>query len=163
MSNITEEHSALVEQVHKSAGSIISGAIRGSSSTVLYEELSWVSMEMRRKQSKLLAFHKIVHNIAPQYLWNCLPPTVRDNSAYNFRNLDAFRTIPTRLELFYKSFCPLTVREWNVLPLEVRNINDQEQLKKLCRKNCQSQNHYIRMVKESLVAYILEYVWVAVA
>ena len=163
MSNMTEEQSALIEQVHKRAGSIISGAIRGTSSAVLYEELSWVSMEMRRKQRRLLAFHKIVHNIAPQYLRNCLPPTVRENSAYNFRNLDAFRTIPTRLELFYKSFFPLTVREWNVMPLEVRNINDHEQLKKRCRKNCQSQTHYIHMVKESLVSHLLEYVWVAVA
>ena len=134
MSNITEEQSALIEQVHKRAGSIISGAIRGTSSAVLYEELSWISMEMRRKQRRLLAFHKIIHNIAPQYLRNCLPPTVRDNAAYNFRNLDALRTIPTRLELFYKSFFPLTVREWNVLPLEVRNINDHEQFKTTLQK-----------------------------
>ena len=62
MSNITEEQSALIEQVNKRAGSIISGAIRGTSSAVLHEELSWVSMEMRRKQRRLLAFHKIVHN-----------------------------------------------------------------------------------------------------
>ena len=33
-----------------------------------------------------------------------------------------------RLELLYKSVCPLTFREWNVLPLEIRNINDHELL-----------------------------------
>ena len=98
-------------------------------------------------------FHKIVHNIALQYLRNCLPPTVRDNSAYSFQNLDAFR-----LELFYKSFFPLTVREWNVLQQTITSSS-----KKLCRKNCQSQTHYIGMVKESLISNILEYVWVAVA
>ena len=55
MSNITEGQSALTEQVHKRAGSMISGAIRGTSSTALYQQLSWVSMEMRRKQYRPLA------------------------------------------------------------------------------------------------------------
>ena len=55
MSNITEVQSALIEQVHKRAGSMISGANRGTRSTALYQELSWVSMEMHRKQHRPLA------------------------------------------------------------------------------------------------------------
>ena len=55
MSNKTEGQSALPEQAHKRAGSMISGAIMGTSSTALYQQLSWVSMEMRRKQYRPLA------------------------------------------------------------------------------------------------------------
>ena len=43
-----------------------------------------------------------------------------------------------------------------------QNISDREQLQKLCRKSWQSLIHYIRMVKETLISYIIEYVWVAV-
>ena len=45
MSNMTDEQSQLIEHVNKRTGCIISGAIRGTSSNVLFEELSWVSME----------------------------------------------------------------------------------------------------------------------
>ena len=57
MSSMSDEQSQLIEHVNKRAGCIISGAIRGTSSSVLFEELSWVSMETRRKHHRMYAFH----------------------------------------------------------------------------------------------------------
>ena len=122
MSNMTDEQSQLIEHVNKRAGCIISGAIRGISSSVLFEELSWVSMETRRKHHRMYAFHKIVFNLSPPYLRNCIPSYVRDISSYQLRDADALRTIPCRLDLFYKSFFPLAVRERNLLPPELKQF-----------------------------------------
>ena len=104
MSNMTDEQSQLIEHVNKRAGCIISGAIRGTSSSVLFEELSWVSMETRRKHHRMYAFHKIVLNLSPPYLRNCIPSYVRDSSSYQLRDADEQGTIPCRLDLFHKSF-----------------------------------------------------------
>ena len=111
MSNMTDEQSQLIEHVNKRAGCIISGAIRGTSSNVLFEELSWVSMETRRKHHRIYAFHKIVFNLSPPYLRNCIPSYGHDISSYQFRDADALQTISCRLDLFYTSFFPLAVRE----------------------------------------------------
>ena len=82
MSNMTDEQSQLIEHVNKGVGCIISGAIRGTSSSVLFEELSWVSMETRRKHHRMYAFHKIVFDLSPPYLRDCIPSYVRDISSY---------------------------------------------------------------------------------
>ena len=42
--NMTKEHLQMTEQVNKRTGSIISGAIRGTSSNVIYNEMGWVTM-----------------------------------------------------------------------------------------------------------------------
>ena len=123
------------EHVNKRAGCIISGAIRGTSSSVLFEESSWVSMETRRKHHRMYAFHKIVFNLSPPYLRNYIPSYVRDISSYQLRHADALRTIPCRLDLFYKSFFPLAVREWNLLPPELKTIQDHEKFKKALQKS----------------------------
>ena len=65
LSNMTDEQATLIEQLNKRAGSIISGATRGTSSTTIYNELAWVSMAERRKQHRLCAFHKIINNVSP--------------------------------------------------------------------------------------------------
>ena len=63
MSNMTDEQSQLIEHVNKRTGCIISGAIRGTSSNVLFEELSWVSNgNTYRKHHRMYAIQKIVSN-----------------------------------------------------------------------------------------------------
>ena len=74
--NCTKEEQAHIESVHKRAGRIISGAIRGTSSNAIFTELGWENMQHRRQQHKCLFYHDIINMIngnAPQYLIDDLP------------------------------------------------------------------------------------------
>ncbi len=44
-----------------------------------------------------------------------------DNTRYNLRNADDLQTIRSRTALYYNSFLPSTIREWNSLSVDVRN------------------------------------------
>ena len=83
----------------------------------------------------MYAIQKIVSDLFPPYLRNCLLSYVRDISPYQLRDADALRTIPCRLDLFYKSFFPLAVREWNLLPHELKAIQDHEKFKMALQKS----------------------------
>ena len=44
-----------------------------------------------------------------------MPPLVGDISRYNLRNSDQFQTLECKSQLYYNSFLPSVVREWNSL------------------------------------------------
>ena len=62
------------------------------------------------------------HNLAPGYLCNLLPSHVGDTSSYPLRNANNYTQVPARNALYGSSFLPLTIREWNKLPIEHRNV-----------------------------------------
>ena len=63
-----------------------------------------------------------MHNkVYPQYLCNCLPPTVSSISDHNLRNNENYTTPRSRLRISLTSFIPYTVSLWNNLDLNVRN------------------------------------------
>ena len=63
-----------------------------------------------------------MHNkLCPQYLCNCLPPTVSSISDHNLRNNENYTTPRSRLRMSMTSFIPSTVSLWNNLDLNVRN------------------------------------------
>ena len=47
-----------------------------------------------------------------------VPPLVGDVSSYSLRNSDQYQTIDTKSQLYYNSFLPSAVREWNALDSE---------------------------------------------
>ena len=49
------------------------------------------------------------------------PPTVGNNTAYSFRNASNYRYIRSNTQLYYNSFLPSVVRDWNELPHSTRN------------------------------------------
>ena len=63
----------------------------------------------------------MTHNLTPDYLSALVPPLVGDESRYNLRNATNLQTPHARTKLYSESFLPSVVREWNVLPIEVRN------------------------------------------
>ena len=79
--NCTKEEQVHIESVHKRAGRIISGAVRGTSSNVIFTELVWENMQHRRH--KCLFYHDIINGNAPQYLIDDLPGHVPDRTRYN--------------------------------------------------------------------------------
>ena len=62
------------------------------------------------------------HNSAPGYLCYLLPPHVGDTSNYPPRNADNYTQVHARTVLYGSSFLPSTIREWNKLPIDHRNV-----------------------------------------
>ena len=63
----------------------------------------------------------MIHAIGPNYLNNLVPPLVQENSRYSLRNARNVTTIKCNSNLYYDSFLPSTIRDWNNLSDEIRN------------------------------------------
>ena len=112
-----------LDRIQLRAMRIITGATERCDTMALYTDLGWHSLAMRRKLHRLNWFYKIHNNLAPAYLSDLIPPTVAERHEYglrNRRNITAFRTNKEQLS---RSFFPSTVRDWNALPIELRNAH----------------------------------------
>ena len=89
LDNCSQENSFLLENVQVAAGRIITGLRKNSSRNVLYSELGWEPLSIRRERQKLknLMFYKIVHGIDPHYLQELLLPFCRRTQSYNLKML----------------------------------------------------------------------------
>ena len=110
-----------LDKVHIRAMRIITGATERSNINSMYEDLGWVSLSRRRLIHRLTLFYKITNNMTPQYLADIVPPTVGDRQIYNLRSRDNITQIHAQKQRYTKSFFPATIREWNSLPMEIRN------------------------------------------
>ena len=59
--------------------------------------------------------------LPPPYLSSLVPPLVQNASRYNLRNSNDTQTIASRTTLFYNSFLPSSIRNWNRLNPDIRN------------------------------------------
>jgi hypothetical protein len=87
---------------------LVTGAIAGTSSKSLLEELAWKELNIRRKVHKLSLFYKIVNNCAPTYLVELLPKLVNDRSYIPLRtgnNISQYRCRNEKLKKIFLSFC----------------------------------------------------------
>ena len=57
--NCSERDAALLEDVEVTAARIITGIIINSSRTILYNEIGWDALSVRRKVHKIILFYKI--------------------------------------------------------------------------------------------------------
>ena len=62
----------------------------------------------------------MVHKMTPEFLAEFEPPFIHETNRYNLRNANDIQSIHARTALFHNSFIPATVRDWNKLPLQVR-------------------------------------------
>ena len=98
----------------------VTGARKGTSHEILYNEINWMTLKERRLLNKLKYFSKIVDGQSPAYLQNLLPDKIeicRPSSRYS----ENFAITKCRTETFKNSFFPSTIKHWNDLPLEFRN------------------------------------------
>ena len=79
---------------------IVTGAKRGTSHNLLYNDIGWQTLEKRRYISKMKFVYKLFHGIAPEYLVNLLPGIVRENNPYNLRSGDNILLFHNRTETF---------------------------------------------------------------
>ena len=110
-----------LDKVHIRAMKIITGATERSNINAMYEDLGWVSLSCRCLMHRLTLFCKITNNMTPQYLADIVPHTVGNRQIYNLRSRDNITHMHAQKQRYTKSFFPATIREWNSLPMEVRN------------------------------------------
>ena len=109
----------MIESIQYYAAIAITGAIRGTSSEKLYQELGLESLRSRRWLRKLCLFYKIYKNKSP-YLYKLIPDRVKFYSTRSSQ-IDNLSSIKTRSNFFWNSFFPSTITEWNKLDHDICN------------------------------------------
>ena len=106
-----------MESIQYNAALAITGAIRGTSTEKLNQELGLESLRKRRWYRKLCYFFKIFEGQSPEYLFRILPSV---SKAYNPRTNGKIPLFSGKHNFFINSFFPSTVIEWNNLDLKIR-------------------------------------------
>ena len=88
----------------------ITGAIRGTSKWILYQELGLESLWLRRWYKKLCLSHKIFKYQHPEYLFHLIPVRSAPCTIRNVRNLPTFKS---KHNFFRNYFFPSTISENN--------------------------------------------------
>ena len=63
------------------------------------------------------------NNLTPSYLSSLVPPLISNFSRYNLRNANDIQTIDSRTTLYFNSFLPSVIKDWNSLPHGNRNAD----------------------------------------
>ena len=102
-----------LEKVHIKAARIATGTTKLVSLNPHYTEIGWHTLRQRRTNHKVTLFYKMKNTLSPTYLSSLVPQSVNSISRYNLRNTDDFQSVASRTNLFYMSFVPSVVRDWN--------------------------------------------------
>ena len=153
VSNFTKANDSDLENVQLAAARIVTGTRRFTSHNKIYEETGWETLAARRNKQQLVLMYKIVNKLAPDYLYNLLPPTVQNRTRYNFRSHSKFTTFRTRTDTFGNSFFPSVIKLWNNLPVETRKSESLEEFKLKINKNRPKRNdlYYVGNRKENIL------------
>ena len=82
-----------------------------------------------RKQAGKLSKHdeRIISLLSsiksPQYLSDIVPATIASSSNYYLCNSNNIHLVNARTSLYYNSFLPSAVRDWNSIPDDRRNVD----------------------------------------
>ena len=93
----------LLEKLQHEAARIVTGLTRSVSLENLYKECGWPSLAIRRKYQKLNFMYKALNNMVPEYISDIIPPFVRDQTNYPFRNRNDLTVPINRTEIFRKN------------------------------------------------------------
>ena len=107
-----------LEYIQYNSALAITGAIRGTSTEKLYNELGLETLQKRRWYRKLCCFYEVYKSHSPEFLFNNIPVTV---SRYNTRNINNIPQFKVKYNFFRNSFFPSAVIEWNKLDLNICN------------------------------------------
>ena len=107
-----------LESIRNNATLAPTGAVRGSSSEKLYQELGLKSPQNRWWFRKLCQFYKILKSKSPRYLFDIIPTKLR---VHNNRYCDNIPLLKIKHNYFRNSFFPSSIVEWNKLSWLVSN------------------------------------------
>ena len=141
-SNITLAEEEQLEEIQRSAIRIIAGLKIGTSHDLLYKEVDLPLLQQRRYVSRMLAMYDIVNSEVPGRLNRHSVNTVNDRNPYNTRQGNNLSLPLPRTEHFRRSFLPTAIREWNILPEEVKTSNSRGSLKNKLRHKKNNNPYY---------------------
>ena len=121
--NLTLTDAKRLQTLQNRCARLVTGALFRSSTTSLLNDLGWERLETRRLIHKILFFHRLYYNNPPlpTYLTDILTGTRHDNTGLRLRNESDISVPPTNLVSYHRSYFPSTIRQWNLLPLTLRN------------------------------------------
>ena len=142
--NSTQQEKQDIEKIQIEAARIVTGTTKLVSIHSLFEETVWEALEPRRKNHKLTLFFKIANGLFPLYISDLMPITVNNSSNYNLRNSNNIHLVNGRTSLYYNSFLPSAVRDWDNIPDDHRNVNSLMAFKNvLVRDKPVAPEHYL--------------------
>ena len=107
-----ESFHAKLESLQYDATMAITGAIRGSSTEKIYEELNLESLKSRRWYRKMGFLYKVLKSESPSYLFNTIPNS--NNRQHQIRNSGNIPSLFAK-HYFKNSFFPSAITKWNKL------------------------------------------------
>ena len=144
-----------LEKIQVEAAMIVTGATRSCSNKKILEEAGWDSLETRRYKHRLITFHKMVYQNAPQYLQSIVPPSVHQVSQRNLRYQRNIHIPRSRTNLYRDSFIPKTSKDWNNLPENVKQTQSLREFRKLLdRDNILVPNYYFFGIRKSQIMHV---------
>lgn len=120
--NCGQINSDRLEKIQLEAARIVTGLTSYASLACIYTETGWEKLSTRREVKKLCLFYKITTGETPEYLYDLIPPTVEEISNYNLRNRQNISQPLSRLTLYQQSFFPATIKLWNSLESNIRQL-----------------------------------------
>ena len=115
-----ESFHAKLESLQYNASLAITGAIKGSSTEKIYEELGLETLKSRRWYRKMSFLYKVLKNESPSYLFQNIPNAQRQSHRQT-RNSGKIPSIFVKHDYFKNSFFPSAIIEWNKLDCYTKN------------------------------------------
>ena len=110
-----------IEKVQYRVYLAVTGAIHGTSTEKIYDELGLYSLAKRRWQGKLIFFYKIKIHLLRDYLYSYLDFYSQENYHWRSVSISAIRPFPSRTISFKKYFSAYCINELNNLTVDIRN------------------------------------------
>ena len=90
----------------------------------------WTTLSKRRQQHKLSFMFKVNNGIVPSYIQDLIPPLVSEISNYPLRNNRNISVPFNRTSISQKSCIPSSIRLWNSLEDDLKNLSTLQTFKK---------------------------------
>ena len=109
-----------IESIQYQAALAVTGTWKGTSLNKIYDELGWEPLTDRRWFRRLAQFFKIYNGYTPDYLKYCLP--AHRTNLQCTRSVNEFREMRCRTTSYMKSFFSHSVKIWNDLAVEFKQV-----------------------------------------
>ena len=126
----SEQDLQTLQKIKNEATRLVTGLTRSVSLENLFKECGWTTLSKRRQQHKLSFMYKVNNDIVPSYIQDLIPPIVSEISNYPLRNNRNISVPFNRTSISQKSCIPSSIRLWNSLEDDLKNLSTLQTFKK---------------------------------
>ena len=126
----SERDSQTLQKIQNEAARLVTGLTRSVSLENLYKECGWLNLSERRQQHKLSFMYNVNAGLVPSYISDLFPPLVNESSDYPLRNNRNISLPYNRTTFSQKSCIPSSIRLWNGLEDDFKNLSTLTTFKK---------------------------------